>query len=168
MTADPEDSRLKILVIDDKSANVVLLRKMLRGNGYTRVEEVTDSRQALATVASFQPDLVLLDLMMPHVDGFAILEELRSGEGIGVFLPIAVLTADINEATKRRALTAGATDFLLKPFDQTEVLLRIRNLLESRRAHLLLDNQRAALEEAVRESTTDLRAMVDKLEKAPF
>jgi putative two-component system response regulator len=104
--------------------------------------------------------------MMPHIDGFAILEALRSGHGIGTFLPVLVLTADMSQETKRRALVAGATDFLLKPFDQIEVLLRIHNLLRSRQSHLLLDNQRAALEEAVRERTAQLRATIAELQKA--
>jgi DNA-binding response OmpR family regulator len=109
---------------------------------------------------------VLLDLMMPHVDGFTILESLRAGEGIETFLPVVVLTADVNEETKLRALAAGATDFLVKPFDQTEVLLRIRNLLETRRTHLLLDNQRVALEDAVRERTSGLRTAISELQRS--
>jgi putative two-component system response regulator len=103
--------------------------------------------------------------MMPPPDGFAVLESLRADDG-DAFLPVVVLTADTNDETKRRALEAGATDFLLKPFDHVEVALRIRNLLKSRRAHLLLDNQRAALEDAVRERTSELRATIAELQKA--
>ena len=165
MNIDPELHRMKILIIDDEPSNVALLEDLLRENGYSRIQSVTDSRTALETFATFQADLILLDLMMPHVDGFAILDALRSDDAIGTFLPMVVLTADVNEETKRRALTAGATDFLCKPFDYTEVLLRIRNLLESRRAHLLLDNQRAAFEDAVRERTAELRATVAQLQK---
>ncbi len=165
MNIDPELHRMKILIIDDEPSNVALLEDLLRENGYTRIQSVTDSRTALETFATFQPDLILLDLLMPHVDGFAILEALRSCDAVETFLPIVVLTQDVNEETKRRALNAGATDFLCKPFDCTEVLLRIRNLLESRRAHLLLDNQRAALEEAVRERTSELRATIAQLQK---
>src|SRR5437868_15316158 len=102
--------------------------------------------------------------MMPPPDGFAILESLRS-ENAESFLPVVVLTADTSEQTKRRALEAGATDFLCKPFDHTEVVLRIRNLLQSRQAHLLLDNQRAALEESVRERTAELQATIAELQK---
>ena len=94
--------------------------------------------------------------MMPHVDGFAILDALRSTPG-ELFLPVIVLTADVNEETKRRALKAGATDFLLKPFDHIEVLLRITNLLEMRRLHRQLDTQRAAYEEALRNRSLELR-----------
>jgi putative two-component system response regulator len=124
---------------------------------------VTDSRKALETCAAFDPDLILLDLIMPHVDGFAILEALRSDDASETFLPIVVLTADMSEEAKGRALEAGATDFLVKPLTQTEALLRIRNLLETRRVHILLENQRSALEEAVRERTAELRTMIAEL-----
>ena len=156
--------RMKILIVDDEPANVALLREILFENGYSRIESVRDSKSALETCKEFQPDLVLLDLMMPPPDGFAILESLRS-ETEDSFLPVVVLTADTNEETKRRALGAGATDFLCKPFDHTEVVLRIRNLLESRRAHLLLDNQRAALEDAIRERTAELQATIAELQR---
>jgi DNA-binding response OmpR family regulator len=149
-------SKMKIVAIDDEPANVALLEAMLEEGGYTRVKTVTDSRLATETCVSFEPDLVLLDLMMPHVDGFAILESLRAAAG-EAFLPIIVLTADANETTKLRALRAGATDFLLKPFDQLEVLLRMSNLLETRRLHLQLDTQLAAYADAVRERTSELR-----------
>jgi CheY-like chemotaxis protein len=166
MISNPLFRRLKILIVDDEPANVALLEDMLRTSGYHRIQSVVDSRTALEVCAAFDPDLVLLDLMMPNVDGFTILESLRAGEGIETFLPVVVLTADINDETKRRALAAGATDFLVKPFDQTEVLLRIRNLLETRRAHLLLDNQRVALEDAVRERTSGLRTAISELQRS--
>jgi putative two-component system response regulator len=156
--------KLKIVIIDDEPVNVSLLEEILVENEYTRFESVVDSKRALEVCKNFQPDLVLLDLMMPPPDGFTILESLRS-DASEVFLPIVVLTADTNEESKRRALEAGATDFLLKPFDHIEVALRIRNLLKSRRAHLLLDNQRAALEEAIRERTFELRATIAELQK---
>lgn len=166
MISDPLFRRLKILIVDDEPVNVALLEDMLRTSGYHRIQSVVDSRTALDVCAAFDPDLVLLDLMMPHVDGFTILESLRAGEGIETFLPVVVLTVDVNEETKLRALAAGATDFLVKPFDQTEVLLRIRNLLETRRAHLLLDNQRVALEDAVRERTSGLRTAISELQRS--
>jgi DNA-binding response OmpR family regulator len=157
--------KMKIVIIDDEPVNVALLEEILVENEYTRFESVTDSKLALEVCKSFQPDLVLLDLMMPAPDGFTILERLRA-ENDETFLPVVVLTADTNEESKRRALDAGATDFLLKPFDHVEVALRIRNLLKSRHAHLLLDNQRAALEEAIGERTAELRATIAELQKA--
>ncbi len=157
---------MKILIVDDEPVNVALLEDMLRDSGYTHIRSLTDSRKALPICDEYDPDLVLLDLMMPYVDGFSILETLRGGNAIGGFLPVLILTADMSQETKRRALKCGATDFLLKPFDQTEVLLRIHNLLHWRQSHLLLDNQRAALEEVVRERTAQLRATIAELQKA--
>lgn len=157
-------AKMKILVIDDEPANVALLEAMLSEGGYTRVKSVIDSRLALETCESFEPDLVLLDLTMPHVDGFTILEALRTDAGES-FFPIIILTADANESTKLRALRAGATDFLLKPFDQLEVLLRMTNLLETRRLHLQLDMQLAAFADAVRDRTSELREAQLQLQK---
>jgi putative two-component system response regulator len=159
-----ELAKMKILIVDDEPVNVALLEEILTENEYTRFQSVTNSKTALEICNTFQPDLVLLDLMMPQPDGFAILESLRS-QSEQTFLPVVVLTADTNEQSKIRALTAGATDFLLKPFDHVEVALRIANLLRSRRAHLFVDNQRAALEDAVRERTAELRATIAELEK---
>ena len=157
--------KMKILIIDDEPLNVALLEDMLSETGYKNLRSVTDSRLALEVCDTFAPDLILLDLMMPHVDGLTILHSLRSA-GSEVFLPVIVLTADANEETKRAALGAGATDFLLKPLDHLEVLLRIANLLEMRRLHIQLDTQRAALEEALRERSLELRAAHLHLETA--
>jgi signal transduction histidine kinase/DNA-binding NarL/FixJ family response regulator len=133
------DNKMKTLIIDDDPASVALLENVLSDYGYRRVKSITDSRLALDTCKDFEPDLILLDLLMPHVDGFAILTSLRANKR-EIYLPIVVLTADVNEETKFRALHTGATDFLFKPFDQTEVLLRIRNLFETVRT----DRRRAA------------------------
>ena len=165
MNSDALLGRMKILIIDDEPVNVALLEEILIENEYTRFESVSDSKRALEVCRNFQPDLVLLDLMMPPPDGFAILERLRA-ETQETVLPVVILTADTNDDTRQRALEAGATDFLLKPFDHTEVALRIRNLLNSRRTHLLLDNQRAALEEAILIRTEELRARIAELERA--
>ena len=156
--------RMKLLIVDDEPANVALLQEILIESGYARLEVVRDSKQVLAVREKFEPDLMLLDLMMPPPDGFAILDSLRV-EREETFLPVIVLTADTSEETKRRALASGATDFLCKPFDHTEVVLRIRNLLETRRVHQLLDNQRAALEEAFRERIEELNATIAELQK---
>jgi putative two-component system response regulator len=148
---------MKILIIDDERINVLMLEQLLQRNGYRHLLGVTDSSQAIETSDSFDPDLILLDLIMPGTDGFAVLEALRSSDASESFLPIVVLTADASEESKERALEAGATDFLVKPVSPTEALLRIRNLLETRRLHVILENQRCALEEAVRERTVELR-----------
>src|SRR5436309_14976139 len=151
-------ARMKILIVDAAAANFALLEDMLGEQGYTEPRSTTDSRRVLELCDEFDPDLILLDLFMPHLDGFAVLESLRADRS-EVYLPIIVLTADVNEESKRRALHCGATDFLHKPFDYIEVLLRIRNLLETRRTHQLLDNRRAALEESVRARTSELQAV---------
>jgi DNA-binding response OmpR family regulator len=145
--------KMKVLIVDDEPVNVALLEEILQEDGYSRITSLTDARAVLETCDRLQPDLILLDLMMPHIDGVTILETLR-GQPTDVFLPVLVLTADANEETKRRALRAGATDFLLKPFDPTEVLLRIANLLEIRRLNIQLDIQRAAFEDALRNRST--------------
>ena len=157
--------KMKILVVDDEPLNVALLEDMLSLSGYKRVKSISDSRLLAETCQEFDPDLILLDLMMPHVDGFAVLEALRSTPR-EICLPVIVLTADANEQTRRRALAAGATDFLLKPFDEWEVLFRIGNMLEMRRLHLQLDMQRAAFEDAVPGRTSELRAAQAALESS--
>ena len=157
-------AKMRILIVDDEPANVALLEDMLSDQSYVDVKSTTDSREVVELCSEFDPDLILLDLFMPHVDGFTILETLR-GDRAEVFLPIIVLTADVNEETKLRALNLGATDFLNKPLDHIEVLLRIKNMLETRRIHQLLDNRRVALEDAVAARTSELRAAQAKLEK---
>ena len=158
-----EKSPKLILCIEDEEEMIDLIRLILSRRGFN-VRGANGGKEGLEIIRKEHPDLVLLDLMMPPPDGFAILEALRS-EGDKVFLPIVVLTADTSGETRQRALQAGATDFLLKPLDHIEVTLRIRNLLKSRWAHELLDNQRAALEEAVRERTFELQATVAQLQR---
>src|SRR5207249_4554250 len=104
----------------------------------------------------FDPDVVLLDLMMPELDGFQVMRMLREAVPPDDYRPILVLTADVTEEIKHRALTGGAKDFLTKPFDVEEVLLRIGNLLETRRLHRILRGQNEVLEERVRERTLEL------------
>jgi putative two-component system response regulator len=132
-TLRPKDAR--ILIVDDEWVNVVLLERILEQDGYTNVKSTTRSDEAVALYDQFEPDLVLLDLHMPGLDGFAVMERLEHRVAGDSFLPILILTADIRPEVKRRALAAGAKDFVTKPFDRTEVLLRIQNLLETRFLH---------------------------------
>jgi CheY-like chemotaxis protein len=112
-----------VVVVDDTAANVTLLerQRLLASAGITRVHGFTDPRKAMSHCAGALPDLVLLDLHMPHLDEFAVMEVLRSIVPTGSFLPVLVLTSDIDRDVKERALAAGAKDFLTKPFDRTEV-----------------------------------------------
>ncbi len=160
----PRYGELKILVIDDESANAELLEAILMDNGYEHVKAITDSRLALDVCRIFEPDLILLDLMMPHVDGFTILEALRS-EPDGACLPVIVLTADESKETKLRVLNAGANDFILKPFDLAETLLRIENLLALRERNVQLKMQRAALEAALKAIKLESREAQPTLDK---
>ena len=131
----------RILVIDDEEANVMLLRNILQREGYTDVHCLTPSREALSTYMDLEPDLVLLDLMMPEVDGFQLLEAFSRHDAADEFRPVLVLTADTTIQARRKALALGAKDFVAKPFDVIEVALRISNLLETR---LLYDRLREA------------------------
>jgi signal transduction histidine kinase/DNA-binding response OmpR family regulator len=142
-----------ILVVDDDEANVDLLESMLADEGYRNVMSTRDARQAVALYDSFSPDLVLLDLHMPHLDGFGVLREIARRTPADAFVPVLVLTADITPEAKQRALSEGAKDFLTKPLDATEALLRIRNLLETRYLHLGQQLARAAAEEAERRAS---------------
>ena len=158
--------KAKILIVDDEQANVRLLERILELIGATRISSTTDSREAVAMFLDFRPDLVLLDLHMPNVTGFDIMEQIKAlttGENP---VPVLVLTADVTTKTKHRALAAGAKDFLTKPLDQSEVLLRIRNLLENRFLHIQLQNQNILLEEQVRERTAQLEDTLSKLRQA--
>ena len=146
----------RILIIDDEPSNVLLLERVLQREGYTALKSTTDARQALSLYADFQPDLILLDLAMPYLDGFQVLETLNPLIPPQVFLPVLVLTADVTRETKRRALESGAKDFLTKPFDPVEVLLRVRNLLETRLLHVELARHNESLEQTVRERTRQL------------
>jgi len=122
----------RILVIDDEEANVLLLTTLLEREGYRDVHSTTNPNLALETFVGLQPDLVLLDLMMPGVDGFQLLEAFTRHDRPDSFRPVLVLTADTTLQARRRALALGAKDFVAKPFDVIEVALRISNLLETR------------------------------------
>ncbi|MEO8353124.1 MAG: response regulator, partial [Chthoniobacteraceae bacterium] len=157
---------MRILVIDDEPVNVALLLGMLAAERFHNIESTNDSRQALEFIRKYQPDLIILDLMMPWVDGFEIMEGLAAQRKATEFLPIMVVTADITEVTRKRALSVGATDFLTKPFNRTECILRISNLLATRRIHLELADHNERLEEKVFERTAALEDALTELRAA--
>jgi signal transduction histidine kinase/DNA-binding response OmpR family regulator len=146
MIADTLTSR-SILLVDDEEANLDLLEGFLRAEGFESLARTTDSRRVLEMMDTHRPDLVLLDLHMPYKDGFTVLRELQDHLPGDDYVPVLVLTADITTEARERALSGGARDFLTKPFDVVEVLLRVRNLLETR---VLYTRQRQAREEAER------------------
>jgi signal transduction histidine kinase len=156
----------RILIIDDEPPNVRLLERILTLAGFENFISITNSREAAALFADFQPDLVLTDWLMPGVDGCAVIEQLRELASTDEYLPIIVLTADITPQVRRKALGAGATDFLTKPFDQCEVLLRIENLLKARLSHLIVQAQNATLETSVRLRTIELEEALDELRRS--
>lgn len=145
----------RILLVDDERANVLLLERILQKAGYCNVLSSTDPEAVLGLVEEFRPDLLLLDLRMPRLDGFEILERLGA-EAFDRDLPVLVLTADATKDAKRRALAAGARDFLTKPLDVDEVLLRIANMLDIRSLTLELRAKNATLEDRVIERTREL------------
>jgi adenylate cyclase len=123
----------RLLIVDDQEANVLLLQRMLRGAGYTSIASTTDPRQVCALHRQNRYSLILLDLQMSGMDGFQVMEGLKDIETDG-YLPVLVITAQPDQ--KLRALRAGAKDFISKPFDLAEVLMRVQNLLEVRLLHL--------------------------------
>ena len=136
----------RVLIVDDEPANILLLESMLAEQPDLEFKSITDSRLAEREFLDFEPDIVLLDLHMPKPDGIEILGRLRSArESLG-FLPVVVLTADTSRLARNSALVLGADDFLLKPLDREEVLLRVRNLLHTRRLYTELASAKEALE----------------------
>jgi putative two-component system response regulator len=156
----------RILVVDDEDPNVQLLERILSIAGYRNVVSTTDPRQVLELLHTFQPDLILLDLLMPHLDGFAVMDLVYYSVPIDSYLPILVLTADATSETRRRALAGGARDFLTKPLDVDEVLLRIANMLDIRFLHRQLQKEKGALEDRVQERTKELEeSYIDTFER---
>ena len=156
----------RILIVEDDSSIVLLLEWILKQEGYEQVSSTSDGRRVGEIFDEFQPDLVLLDLHLPHRSGLSILEELTGKVPDDAYLPVLVLTGDISTQAREKALSSGAKDFLRKPFDQVEVLLRIENLLETRFLHRRLEERKSELEREVEERTRELEAaQVEILER---
>lgn len=151
-----------VLVIDDQDANVLLLRRLLERMGLGRVVGITDPREAVARYRELAPDLVLVDLHMPHLDGIGVLDALQAELGPDAFVPVVMLTADATESAKKTALAAGATDFLTKPFDHTEVTLRVRNLLRTRLLHTALRHQNEDLRSELADHAAEERRRAEE------
>lgn len=157
---DPSLKNARILIVDDQDVNIDLLEGMLSKYGYHDYRGVTDPRQVTSVYQAWQPDLLLLDLMMPYLDGFGVMAALQPLIPTGEYFPILVLTANVTPEAKQSALAGGALDFLTKPIDAVEVMLRVKNLLTTRAMHLQLKNQNMVLEEMVRQRTAHAEALV--------
>jgi putative two-component system response regulator len=156
----------RILLVDDEMANLRYLERALQRAGFTHIRQTQDPRQVLPLYQQEQPDLIILDLMMPYLDGFAVMAQVRELVPAEGYLPILVLTADATTETKQRALASGATDFLTKPFDPMEVTLRTQNLVRTRLLHVRLERENEILEEWVKLRTQALvEAQTEILER---
>ena len=144
-----------IVVVEDDPSSMLLLERMLALDGYTNVTAFADPAEALRACLRQPPDIMLLDLRMPGFDGFEMLARLHSDTDEH-WLPVIVLTAELGGEAKRRALTAGAHDYITKPFDREEAMLRIRNLLHTSILHRRLAAANRALEAVVEERTSEL------------
>ncbi|MEI6821871.1 MAG: response regulator [Bacteroidota bacterium] len=153
----------KILIIDDQQSNVDVLLDLLEVQGFVNTKFTTNPLLVFDIFKEYNPDLILLDLMMPELSGYEVMEQLNLIIPKTTYLPILILTADISKEAKQQALTAGAKDFLTKPFDIVEVVLRIKNLLETRYLHQQLLNQNQILEEKVIERTSELEKTNNEL-----
>ncbi|OWY59354.1 hypothetical protein B7486_75010, partial [cyanobacterium TDX16] len=145
----------RLLVVDDEDSNLLLVDRLLRSAGVQDVHLLTDPRAVVERCIALEPDVVLLDLHMPHVDGVEVLHALHHALPPDRFLPVLVLTADATPQARRRALEAGAKDFLAKPLERDELLLRVRNQVET-----------AALYRRVQAENRRLKAELDQQERA--
>jgi putative two-component system response regulator len=159
MTHAPTDPDLlddaRIFIVDDEPANLKLLDKMLASQGYEQRILIQDPREMLVRYREARPDLILLDINMPHLDGYQVMEQLKALND-PLPPPIIILTAQHGRDTLLRALAAGARDFVGKPFDRAELLMRVRNLLDAQLAHKLLHNRKDVLESLVKQRTQEL------------
>lgn len=152
-----------IIVADDEPSNVAILRRLLARAGFANVFTTTDPREVAQLCTDHPPDLVLLDFNMPHMDGVALLGVVRSIVGADAHVPMIMLTGDMSADTRERALRAGAVDFLTKPFDNIEVLLRIRNQLEVRSLYVEME---ARVRERARQLEESFEDMLTRLAQA--
>jgi putative two-component system response regulator len=163
--AEQDLQQLPIVIVDDEDANVLLLRRILERAGYCNLTTTTDPTDVPGLAAELRPSLLLLDLHMPRIDGFELMEQLNeSQERDGVAM--LVLTADITDDAKLRALELGARDFLTKPIDRLELVLRVRNLLQVQHLQDRLVGHNARLEDEVAARTWELeRARLEVLDR---
>ena len=145
----------RILIVDDEPINLRLLDKILTSHGYNQLVLVQDPREVLDRYREARPDLILLDINMPHLDGYQVMKQLKALND-PLLPPTVILTAQHGKGHLLQALAGGARDFISKPFDHVELLMRVRNLLDAQLAHRLVHNQKAVLEELVQARTEEL------------
>jgi putative two-component system response regulator len=162
--------RARILIVDDQEANVKVLDRILRKSGATDLHFAGNAAEAIGAFMTCRPDIVLLDLHLPDRSGLDVLERINQMVAGDDFVPVLMMTGDSAPEVKQQALAMGARDFVAKPFEFTEVLLRIRNLLETRWLHLRLREENATLDVRVRERTRELEEtrteMLERLGRA--
>jgi putative two-component system response regulator len=146
----------RVLIVDSEANDVRLLEAVLSGAGYTNITTTTDSRTVCAVYIDFQPDILLLALHLVGPDGLEVMDQLKPLIGKRTFFPIIVVTNDLTTASKHKVLGHSAQDFLTKPLDPAEVLLRVKNLLETQTLHYRLETQNQILRERVLDRTHDL------------
>lgn len=159
-------SRARLLIIDDEPDQVRLMTRILQTAGYSHIEGLSDAADSLNVVRDFAPDLILLDLRMDGIDGFEVLSQLRRYLPADEFLPVLVVTSEPGRQSRERALSLGATDFLSRPFEIFDVILRVRNLLQTRFLHLELMARNELLEAQVLERTRKLAQSQEELKLA--
>ncbi|MGD8595308.1 MAG: response regulator [Gammaproteobacteria bacterium] len=153
---------MQILIVDDEPFNIALMEKILKRAGYSQIASTDDSRQAIAMCNQYRPDIVLLDLRMPEMDGFDVMRCMNESEAL-CDIPVIVLTAENNAENRMRALSKGAKDIISKPFDRNETLKRILNTLESRLLHKHLMEQNHDLDMIVQNRTQELQLEKQRL-----
>jgi putative two-component system response regulator len=162
----PVPTHSRILIVDDEEPNVRYLERLLDMGGYDEVYSASNGSEALASLAKTDPDLILLDLHMPQMDGYQVLRTLREVKTSDIYLPILVFTADATHESRKKALELGASDFLTKPGDATELLLRVKNFLTMRHWSRALSERNQDLEVRVRERTRELEeAQIEIVER---
>jgi len=160
----PAFPHARILVVDDQPSNLKFAASVLRRAGYTNFETIADPREVVGLVESEGADLIVCDLRMPGLDGYQVMEALDEVIAQDYYLPIVILTADTSAEARQRALALGAKDFLTKPLDPTDMVLRIANLLETRLLHLRLRAHSDRLEDVVVQRTAALSAALGRVE----
>ena len=152
-----------ILIIDDSPDSVALLEKILRSEGYETIHFTNDPGQAITQFEQLQPDLVLLDLIMPEIDGFEVLDRLKTAFPLLTYLPVIVLTGEMSAEARQRALSLGAKDFITKPFERVELTLRIHNILLTNILMKQLASQNDWLENEIKNRTKVIENQNKKL-----